>query len=235
MGIFARGWVKYLLFAIISAAISLALLVLGILIFVGVSALGLLEITAGELSVGGFDSVQGNWPALVVIALIFGVVVIAVVTWLSLASNKLVYSVAEGTDEGIKAALKYSWRNFPAYFVVAFVAGLIAIAGFVLLVIPGVIFTVFLSLVTPVFILENVRGMAVLKRSWALVKGNFWPVLLRLALIFIISILISSLTGRFDNESTAALLSLVSTALQFILTFFGIAYTYNLYKDLARK
>ena len=52
--------------------------------------------------------------------------------------------------------------------------GLAVAGGLILLVIPGLIFLIFLSVSVPVLIVENRRGPSAMSRSWNLVKGHFW-------------------------------------------------------------
>ncbi|MBI5071575.1 glycerophosphoryl diester phosphodiesterase membrane domain-containing protein [Candidatus Falkowbacteria bacterium] len=51
--------------------------------------------------------------------------------------------------------------------------------GTLLLIIPGIIFSVWFSFSLYVFVLENKKGTDALARSHQLVKGRFWPVLWR--------------------------------------------------------
>src|SRR5881409_1741575 len=55
--------------------------------------------------------------------------------------------------------------------------GSVLLVGFILLIIPGIIFLVFLSVSEPALIVENRRGTEALKRSWNLVRGHFWHAL----------------------------------------------------------
>lgn len=53
------------------------------------------------------------------------------------------------------------------------------IFGFVLLVVPALIFSVWFAFSANHLIVDDVRGSAALKQSKALVKGRWWPVLFR--------------------------------------------------------
>ena len=52
-------------------------------------------------------------------------------------------------------------------------------AGTLLLIIPGIIFSVWLSFSLYIFVIENKKGTEALSASRQLVKGRFWPVLWR--------------------------------------------------------
>ena len=59
--------------------------------------------------------------------------------------------------------------------------------GFLLLVIPGIIFLVFLSVSEPALIVENRRGTEAMSRSWNLVRGHFWHALVVILVAAIIT------------------------------------------------
>ncbi len=51
--------------------------------------------------------------------------------------------------------------------------------GTILLIIPGIVFSVWFSFSLYVFVLENKKGTEALSASRQLVKGKFWPILWR--------------------------------------------------------
>ena len=60
--------------------------------------------------------------------------------------------------------------------------GLITAGGFILIIIPGILFTVWYAFVVYIAILEKGRGLMLLKESRELSRGRFWPVFGRLVL-----------------------------------------------------
>jgi hypothetical protein len=66
-------------------------------------------------------------------------------------------------------------RMLPALGV-AIVSALAVNAGMAMLVIPGVVISVFLWVAIPACLVENLGVMKSLKRSWKLVEGHGWPV-----------------------------------------------------------
>ena len=69
---------------------------------------------------------------------------------------------------------RFGFKRLGSVILVSVLVGLAVIGGFILLVIPGLIFLVFLSVSVPVLIVENRRGTDAMSRSWNLVKGHFW-------------------------------------------------------------
>jgi hypothetical protein len=56
------------------------------------------------------------------------------------------------------------------------------IGGFILFIIPGLIFAVYLAFAHYAVMIDNVRGIEALKKSWRTVSGRFWQVLARLVI-----------------------------------------------------
>jgi len=216
--IFVEGWVKFLLMFLISIGAFIGLVLVAIALFLVPFFLlkGVIGITVG-----------------VVLALI-PVVILAVVV--NLAMIKITYSVCEKDSGGIADALKYGFKHFGPFLWVSFIAGLLIVLGYILLIIPGIIIGIILSLVTPVFILEGKYNLGALRRSRELVKGHFWPVLGRLFLLGLISVALSSTQYVTPDIALIQLLqTVVLMVVNFVLAFYGIIYSYLIYKDLSAK
>jgi hypothetical protein len=69
---------------------------------------------------------------------------------------------------------RFGFKRLGSVFLVSLLVGLAVAGGFILLIIPGVIFLVMFSVSVPVLIVENRRGREAMKRSWHLAKGHFW-------------------------------------------------------------
>lgn len=162
----------------------------------------------------------GFYVGLVLIVLIFSLVALVVNFWVELAFFYAIKEKDAKTDA--KSLLKFSWPNIYSYAWIAFLMGIIMMAGFLLLIIPGIIFSIWFSLSLYVFVFEEVKGMKALKRSKELVYGYWWPVFGRL----------------FVFGLCAAVLG-VLPLIGFLLNIFlampmGIIYGYFLYEDLKK-
>jgi hypothetical protein len=73
----------------------------------------------------------------------------------------------------VTAAMKL----FPIWVIAAILAGIAVFAGFFLLILPGVWLAMMLSMYTPVIALEGKGPADSLRRSFELVKDNFWETL----------------------------------------------------------
>lgn len=69
----------------------------------------------------------------------------------------------------------------PALFITILVA-LISIGGFLLFIVPGIIFMVWYAFAMYIVVLEKKSGIGVLKESRELSRGRFWQILSRLLL-----------------------------------------------------
>ncbi|MHB8880986.1 MAG: hypothetical protein ACYC69_05680 [Thermodesulfovibrionales bacterium] len=93
------------------------------------------------------------------------------------------------TDEGlgIRESLATGWQKVGAYIWFFSVAGYIIFGGFLLLIVPGVIFLVWFAFGQFIVAKEGLGGMHALLKSKEYVRG-YWPdVFLRLFLIWIAS------------------------------------------------
>jgi len=108
------------------------------------------------------------------------------------------------------------------YAWVSVLTGLVIMAGFILFIVPGIIFAVWFGLAKYAAILDGKKGAEALKYSKSLVKGNFWPVLGRIALLVAMAMILSSIS------SVGFMINLFFTAP------FAMIYVYLMYEDLKR-
>lgn len=122
------------------------------------------------------------------------------------------------------------------YFVVALLAGIATCLGFILLIIPGIIVGVFLSLSTYANVFEGLKGVEALKRSKFYVTGIWFDVFVRAVFIGIVIwipfVILFAIIGIFirDKEVLDALSQLVS----FLITPLILAYGYKVYESVKR-
>jgi len=95
------------------------------------------------------------------------------------------------------------------------------------LTIPCLIIAIYLIFCFYVFITEGEKGTNVLKRSWALVKGNWWKIFGKLFLLGIVFDMIYILLSSVNN--------LLSIVFQFFYTPFGIIFLYLIYLELKKS
>lgn len=171
----------------------------------------------------------------VVVAIIAAV--IGVITWAILQAAMLrgAAQATVGDPVDVEASYKWGLRRFGSVLLLAVLVGLVVVAGFILLVIPGIIFLVFFAVSEPALIVENRRGTEAMKRSWNLVRGHFWHALVVILVAAIITGLVSGIIGAIGGGNW--FIRWIFTAIAQIITApFTVLVTVLLYLDLrARK
>jgi hypothetical protein len=90
------------------------------------------------------------------------------------ATGAIIYIIAQehiGSPVGTGQAMSYAFRRFGDLFVTSFLVGIVMMVGFMLLIIPGIIFALWYSLSTQVVMLENCGGTKAMARSKQLTEG----------------------------------------------------------------
>lgn len=82
----------------------------------------------------------------------------------------------------------WSWQHLVSFFLVSFYIQVVMNAGFVMLVIPGIMASVYLSFALYALADRGVRGFDALIDSFELVYGYFWEVLFRRIFLFMVAV-----------------------------------------------
>lgn len=82
-----------------------------------------------------------------------------------------------GDPVDVTESYRWGLRRFGSVLLVSILVGIVVAVGFILLVVPGVIFLTFLAVSVPAVVVEGARGTGAMRRSWRLVRGHFWHVL----------------------------------------------------------
>lgn len=122
------------------------------------------ELSAGEVALSIF------------LTILFFAITFIIQAW---GQTALLYAIKDSQEKiRIIESYRKGWRKIFSYWWIVFLAGLITTGGFVLLVIPGVIFAIWFSLAVFILIAEDLRGMNALLKSREYVKGKwisvFW-------------------------------------------------------------
>jgi hypothetical protein len=160
--------------------------------------------TETTVEIGGRSVTQLESRSFFVVLLAALVVVaIGVIIWAVLEAAMLrgAAQATIGDPVDIEASYRRGFSRFGSVLLVAVLVGLIVVAGFILLIIPGIILWVFLSVAIPALVIENRRGTEALKRSWNLVSGHFWHALAVLLVAAIISGIVGSILGAIGGDN----------------------------------
>lgn len=183
----------------------IGIMILPVVLSIILKELSILSISSPTLS-------QVSWLSMV-----------KIIVWLillysnAISISALLFSIKDdiGTKEAYVRAIKSGFS-----YILVLILGLLAITGgFMLLTIPGILFSIWFSLAIYSFVFEDKKGMEALYRSKQLVSGNFWKVVWRslfisiIALIIIIPLVIIAKVLKDTNGFTYNLLPLFITPL----------------------
>ena len=127
-------------------------------------------------------------------------------------------------DWKVRDALKEGWSKYLSFLLVSLLTGLVVVLGFLLFIIPGIIFTIWFVFSVYTVICEDKRGFKALSRSKQLVKGYWWPIAKRICAIIIITIPLSMVAQFIPYLGQFAYIIL--------FTPFSIIYNYLVYQNL---
>jgi hypothetical protein len=136
-----------------------------------------------------------------------------------------------GRSVDVSGSYKYALAKIGGLIGLALLIGVVVGVGLLLLIIPGVIFAVFLSMSVPAFILERKGVTDSMSRSWNLVSGSWWNVLLVFVVASIIAGIVSAILLAIGGSSFLGYWILSSIA-QIVTTPFVALVMVVLYVDL---
>jgi hypothetical protein len=155
---------------------------------------------------------------------IIGLVALVISFWSYFA---LILSLKEeNSTMSSGALLRMAWSKLNSYVWVVFLADIIVGLGFLLLIIPGIIFVIWFMFAALVFVFEDVKGMVALKRSKQLAQGNWWAIFGRMFLFGLAAALVSFVTSP--------LFLFGQLVMSFVVMPMAIVYKYFIYQDLKR-
>jgi hypothetical protein len=139
-----------------------------------------------------------------------------------------------GDTVDVQTSYRWGLRRFGSVLLVSLLVGLSVGVGFILLIVPGLFLLVMFSVAVPAMVVEDARGRAAMKRSWGLVKGQFWHTAGVIAVAFLITIVVSAILGAIGGDNKT--LSLIFDTLgRIIVAPFSAVVTVLLYLDLRAR
>jgi hypothetical protein len=221
------------------------------LTLMGIAALALIPVTfiqvwVTQIAVGSLNefATQAEFAAMtsqiIVITLVFVAVQLLIVQpFLVAAISRAAADAYLGERVTLGRTLRYALSRLPAILWITIITSVLTIIGFILLIVPGIIAAVRLSLTPAVLVVEDVRGTKAVGRSWRLTAGHSWRVLGTLILSGLIGAIgaaiiqiptetISTMVGP-DGWPVSALGSVLASVL---ITPFSLLIVVLLYFDL---
>ncbi len=221
------------------------------LVLIGISAFVLIPITFIQVWVtqnmvvavdefATLEELGAVTSQIILLTLVFFAVQILIVQpYLVAAISRAAADAYLGEPVTLGRTLRYALSRLPAILWISIITSVVTIIGFILLIIPGIIAVVRLTLAPAVLVVEDVRGTKAVARSWRLTHGHSWRVLGTLILSGLISAFgaaIIQIPAEFaagalgpDGWPISALGSAVASAL---ITPFSLLIVVLLYFDL---
>jgi hypothetical protein len=179
-----------------------------------------------------------------VLAIILGA--ITAVLWMLIAQPLSVGATTYAMSErylrhpvSIVDALRAAWKRYTTLLWAQAIVGLVIMVGFLLFIIPGILWTLSYALVAPVIVLEPVNAWEGRQRSWELVTGERGKVFLVLVVVSILTSVVSGAAEAvvpwlIDTSSLSGQLSLqvLSQLVSYLVIPIPAIATVLLYYDL---
>ncbi len=159
----------------------------------------------------------GKKQALVAVGVLIGSIPFFAAVFWGMAA--FIFAVTESTL-GIKEAFGKGWRSVWSFMWLYSIMGFIITGGYLLFVVPGIIFSVWFAFCQFILARDNVRGMDALLRSREYVRDMWFEVFGRLAVVWLASLFLGAI------PFLGPLLSLLFAPFVMVFTFF-------IYEDLA--
>jgi hypothetical protein len=126
-----------------------------------------------------------------------------------------------------KKAIRKTWP----LLVVSLLTSLVVLGGGVLLVIPGILFSLLLTFSAYFVVLDGVAPLESMRKSVYVVSKNFGAIFIRLILLFGLGFVSSLIPNMVTSQSNNLVGSLLSFAFNLIFGWFSIGYTYSLFLE----
>jgi len=185
-------------------------------------------------------------PAAIMLMMILFALMIFINLWIAIVLIDLVNQIYHNQPTDFNKMLETSFRKIPSFLLVALLNFLVILGGFILLIIPGIIFIVWYGFASYINILEekNNKGIAALKSSKTLVQGRWLATFIRLMVpslliyllvMIIVAALVYMLTGgniNMESYEQNIMMNSISTIIFLILGPLFTALAVILYNNL---
>ncbi len=131
---------------------------------------------------------------------------------------------------GANDSYRNAFRNILPYIWLTILPGLIILGGFVMFIVPGIIFIIWLLFPLYVFVFENQRGMNAVLRSKEYIQGNWWQVFGRILALFVAILIIYYLPVALTSDSVV-ISNGIAGLLELIFVPVSIIYFYLMYQS----
>ncbi|MDA1316847.1 MAG: hypothetical protein O3B87_02365 [bacterium] len=227
--LFQAKWVKLVVFFLILIGIMLG-------IYFVFAIMGILVLGVGSLLTLGDPGAISEVFSQPSVYLPFGGIMFLFMATIIVMSIAVQAGILLLVDDEKKdqSAFSYLKRGF-TYIVPLFLIGIITffllIGGMTVLFIPMLIMAILLMFSIYTVVLENKKAMDAIRMSVSMVAQNFWGILGRVLLLFLLILLLQLVIGQMgEAEVLGSITVLILLPLTIALNIFSLTYSYSLYK-----
>jgi hypothetical protein len=133
----------------------------------------------------------------------------------------VIYSVVKSEEQKISILESFSWAKHKGLGLiwVGILSSLVVMGGFILLIIPGIILSIYLYLAQYVYIQEGQKGLSALLRSRDLVKDNWMAIFGRVLLLGLMILLAAFVIGGVGGVAVALASQVISEQVKDFISF----------------
>jgi hypothetical protein len=106
-----------------------------------------------------------------------------------------------GRPVDVGDSYRYAFSRIGGLIGLAILVGIVVFVGYLLLIIPGIIFSVFLAMAMPAFIVERKSVTDAMSRSWGLVSGSWWHTLGTIFVAGLLAGVVSGIIGAIGGST----------------------------------
>ncbi len=216
-----------------------------IVIGVSIVAVGVGILLAAGFTIGSFASATSLFGfllqngslliTLVIVAVVIGFALSILSMWFQLAT---MFALKDAEERiGVIESYRRAWRALLSYWWILILTGLITSSGFLLFVIPGILFAVWFSFAGYILVAEKEKGLRALFKSREYVRGYWWKIGLNFIfaglvclLVYIGFTIILGILGTLPIPDV--LLYGIDFIFRLLYPLFASAYAYVVYKNL---
>lgn len=166
---------------------------------------------------------------------IFVWVIATVIAYLWSACAVLVNLKNTSQDIGFSQSYTEGKKYILSFLGVSLLVGLATLGGFILLIIPGIIFTVWFSQSQYILFDQNISGTEALKASKQLVQGRFGSVIWRwffIVLVLLIVTMVANFIAGIISMGNPTIAVILSNLVSLIVSPVAVIYGFELYRAL---
>lgn len=157
--------------------------------------------------------------------ILFAGIVLGIISYIA-----IIYALKDGV--GIVGAYKRAAPGLFPYLWVSALTAVITIGGYILAIVPGLIFSIWFMFAIFILLIEDKRGFEAIMLSKEYVRGYFWPIAGRLVVFVIVALVFLmpfSFVSPYFGRAAAQWIEVIP---QILIAPFSFIYFYLLYRAL---